>query len=250
MSTDLPAVRDLDGITQRAADPAEYLVTCCERAKTWLTAALESGDIGIDQIVEVKSQAEAIRVYTVQKNLGRDAELAAQEIVRRAERGIGLAIRKGQQDGTIARPGVSVTTSNALGERIFKPSEFVPRHDLRSDIGNGAYGIYAMTDGVSDEQFEQAIDEAKAEKNLSRANVVRKAKGTPPPEPRSEWHHKRRRIDHYRVLAETEATLDGLAAGLRLIDIDAIPEVERPEWADRLRQALRPITAFIREVST
>ena len=39
--------------------------------------------------------------------------------------------------------------------------------------GNGA-GIYAMTDGVSDADFEDAIGEAKAEGNLSRANVVRK----------------------------------------------------------------------------
>ena len=34
-----------------------------------------------------------------------------------------------------------------------------------------------MTDGVTAEQFEKAIKSAKAEKNLSRANVVRKVKG-------------------------------------------------------------------------
>lgn len=35
---------------------------------------------------------------------------------------------------------------------------------------------YAVTDGVTDEQFEVAIAEAKAEGNLSRANLVRKVK--------------------------------------------------------------------------
>ena len=55
----------------------------------------------IDQIAELKSQAEAIRVYTMSKQLGKDAELSATEIVRRAERGIGLAIRRGQEDGLI-----------------------------------------------------------------------------------------------------------------------------------------------------
>lgn len=33
-----------------------------------------------------------------------------------------------------------------------------------------------MTDGISNEQFEKAIADAKAEKNLSRANVVRKVR--------------------------------------------------------------------------
>jgi hypothetical protein len=63
----------------------------------------------IEQIVELKSQAEAIRVYTVQKQLGHDAELAAAEVVHRAERCIGLAIRKGQAEGRFtknARHGV------------------------------------------------------------------------------------------------------------------------------------------------
>lgn len=33
-----------------------------------------------------------------------------------------------------------------------------------------------MTDGVSDEQFEEALTQAREEGNLSRANVARKAK--------------------------------------------------------------------------
>ena len=44
-------------------------------------------------------------MYTTQKQLGKDAQLAAAEIVRRAERGIGVAIRRGQQNGEIARRG-------------------------------------------------------------------------------------------------------------------------------------------------
>src|SRR5262249_9592156 len=39
--------------------------------------------------------------------------------------------------------------------------------------GNGT-GIYHMTDGVSEEDFEQALAEAKTEQDLSRANLVRK----------------------------------------------------------------------------
>jgi hypothetical protein len=53
---------------------------------------LERGDI--EAIVEFKSWAEVMRVLTIQKDLGKDAELAAAEIVRRAERGIGVATVK------------------------------------------------------------------------------------------------------------------------------------------------------------
>jgi hypothetical protein len=91
------------GQVERSADPAQFVVQACQRAKAWLTEALEHGEI--EQIAELKSQAEAVRVYTAQKQLGKDAQLAAAEIVRRAERGIGLAVRRGQHDGQIARRG-------------------------------------------------------------------------------------------------------------------------------------------------
>src|SRR6516164_2009608 len=102
MTADLALAAD-PGFLERSADPAEFVIQACERAKVWLREVLDHGDI--DQIAEVKSQAEAIRVYTMQKQLGKDAELSATEIVRRAERGIGVAIRKGQEAGVIRGKG-------------------------------------------------------------------------------------------------------------------------------------------------
>ena len=91
------------GVVERVGDRAALVVAACERARALLRQALEAGEI--ERIAEVRSQAEAVRVYTRQKQLGRDAELAAAEIVRRAERGIGVAIRRAQQQGQIARRG-------------------------------------------------------------------------------------------------------------------------------------------------
>src|SRR5262249_33685580 len=102
MAAELALAADPD-VIERSADPAGFVVQACERAKAWLQEALDHG--GIEQIAEIKSQAEAVRVYTAQRQLGKDAQLAAAEIVRRAERGIGLAIRRGQQNGEIARRG-------------------------------------------------------------------------------------------------------------------------------------------------
>jgi hypothetical protein len=94
-------------MVERLVDPAGFVVAACERAKAWLTEALEAGEI--ERIAELKSQAEAVRVYTAQKRLGREAELAAAEVVRRAERGIGLAIPP--------RPGGGADPAAGAGRR-------------------------------------------------------------------------------------------------------------------------------------
>jgi DNA-binding CsgD family transcriptional regulator len=174
MTADLALAADPD-IIERSADPVAFVVQACQRAKAWLTEALEHG--GIEQIAEIKSQAEAVRVYTTQKQLGKDAQLAAAEIVRRAERGMGLAIRRGQHAGQIAKrgdrggrgaPGVhGGNPGDRRGDHLDSPAAFFRHGDERAET-------YTMTDGVSDSDFENALDEAKAEGNLSRANIVRK----------------------------------------------------------------------------
>src|SRR5579862_6909042 len=102
MASDLALAAD-PAVVEHAADPGEFVLAACEQAKAFLQRALEQDDI--EKIAEVRSQAEAVRVYTAQKQLGKDAELAAAEIVRRAERGIGMAVRRGQQNGQIAKRG-------------------------------------------------------------------------------------------------------------------------------------------------
>lgn len=150
------------GALDQYADAGEFVVLSCERAKEWLTGCIAHGDI--DTIVEIKSQAEAVRVYTTTRQLGRDAELAAAEIVRRAERGIGLCIRKGQESGDVRRSAKhGVHDANSMS-----PSGVAQA--AKATLSS----YYDMTDGVSDEVFDEAVAEAKAENNLSRNNVVRK----------------------------------------------------------------------------
>jgi hypothetical protein len=162
------------GFIERSADPGEFIIQACERARTWLREALDNGEI--DQIAEVKSQAEAVRVYTMQKQLGKDAQLSATEIVRRAERGIGVAIRRGQAAGEIRGRHQGKRTQRAVGNGPLRsPTEFASQHEL-SPGGSDQAGIYDLTDGVSDDDFEGAVCDAKAEGSLSRANVARKAR--------------------------------------------------------------------------
>lgn len=164
----LPATSDLDALT----DPAQRIVLSCERAKVWLQEAL-AGD-QMEQIIEIKSQAEAIRVYTVQKQLGRDAELAAAEIVRRAERCIGLAIERGRDAGTILRRGQTKAKMSKSTTPPASARDLIGSGEL---YGSGEHpGIHHLAVNVTDAAFDAAITEAKAEKNLSRANVARKVK--------------------------------------------------------------------------
>lgn len=87
--------------------------------------------------------------------------------MRRAERGIGIAIRRGQEEGTVMKPG---DVGAAREQHRLLPSEIAPVHELHR-------GSYAVTDGVTDEQFDAALEVARVEGNLSRANVVRKVSG-------------------------------------------------------------------------
>jgi hypothetical protein len=173
MAADVALVADPQ-VIERSTDPAGFVVAACERARAWLREALEGGRI--EEIAELKSQAEAVRVYTAQRQLGRDAQLAAAEIVRRAERGIGLAIRRGQAVGEISRRAGHGGNQHCRAETPdsgfcpAKPSDYASPAEL---TGNGA-GIYHLTDGVSDTCFEAALAAAKAETDLSRSNVVRK----------------------------------------------------------------------------
>lgn len=159
------------------SDPAATMVALVEQARTMLAQA--TGMEGLADVIEWKSRAEAIRVYTQQKDMGHEAELSAAEIVRRAERRIGQLIREGQDAGEIRRRGQqdvifdrhSGSRDHGPGHDLQPPSDFVTTDEL-------AHGIYPMTDGISDEKFEAAIEEGKVEGNLSRANIVRKVKPT------------------------------------------------------------------------
>ncbi|MBO0850320.1 MAG: hypothetical protein J2P20_12700 [Pseudonocardia sp.] len=298
------------GMIERSADPAGFVVQACQRAKAWLREALEHGEI--EQIAEIKSQAEAVRVYTTQKQLGKDAQLAAAEIVRRAERGLGTAIRRGQENGEIARRGdrggrgasgvYGANPGDRRGDHLGSAGSFFRHGDERADS-------YAMTDGVSDADFEDALGEAKAEGNLSRANVVRKVRqrrgnpagpGRQMPDPadrspdaaarrreligefsgtgmtsaqigdrlgiaddrvrRIAREHgitiradvvlgrRRRRFDSNRIARETVDGLAGLAMTVRLANPAEIDPAEAPEWAVSLRQSLRVLRRFARQI--
>ena len=137
-------------------------------------AGLASAGIGAAKLTAVRATEFAKRL-----DLSKDTVLEAQMQQRRWERALGTAIREGQERGEISGRGThgnhrnghtagrsSDTVSSA------RPSDFAAPGELNG--GKSCVGIYALTDGASDEQFEAALSEAKGDSNVSRANVVRK----------------------------------------------------------------------------
>jgi hypothetical protein len=105
-----------------------------------------------------------------EKELASDALLSATEIVRRCERRVGELVRQGQEEGTIAGRG---DVGRGRTPHLSKPSDIVPNdEELRAARALAAAGP---------DEFDQAVDQARQEGNLSRANVVRKIRGRPSP---------------------------------------------------------------------
>lgn len=176
MIADLVPVDNMEAVEALApGDQALAITSMLTEARAWLAHAVEASEP--QSIANFKAQMATVAEAAKQLGLSREIQLDAEEMVRRAERGVGVVIRKGQVEGTIRRQSDNPYTdrSGQTGSIKILPTALAQSHELSGVHGSG--GIYAMTDGVTDEHFDGALSQAKAEGNLSRANVVRKIKG-------------------------------------------------------------------------
>jgi len=203
--TDLVPVGNPDDIANLPAEQRDQMIThALVESKQWLAVATKGTDP--TPIAQFKAWAATLAEATKQKGLAQDIQMDALEMVRRAERGIGVAIRNGQEAGEIRKRGER-DYHNAEGDVItnckVSPYDYAPPGELK---GNGV-GIYALTDDVTDDEFEEALDGAREEKDLTRANVARKAReqreGKPPPSGKPTLSEK---IAQVRQLAEANSS--------------------------------------------
>ncbi|WP_212554182.1 hypothetical protein [Tsukamurella paurometabola] len=228
-------------------------------ARTGLLAAIAAHDIR--GIVEFKAKAAGIAEVAKQVRLGKEMQLDAAEFVRRAERGLGVAIREGQERGEIettaeARSRAARERDCRLGRsKTFndfdpkpKPTDFADKVELR---GNGDGNIYGMTDGINDEQFEEAIAEAKEEGNLSRANVARKAKAKAGKDrvidlSGNSENQYNNRLDGNRMLLTLSIELEATAKHLKQVDPSTI-DPESIESITVIYQSMASIKKTLKE---
>ena len=174
VSTDVASLSALDPAAQEVA-----VTMMLDQSRQWLERAKVSTTPAQD-VAEFKAFVATVAEAAKQKKLSLDIQLDAVEMVRRSERALGVAIREGQKAGEIRARGEGAGRPQKIAsgtEVITKPSpyDFATNAELYGDARDGrGNGIYAVTDDVSDEKFEEAITESKHEGNLSRANVARK----------------------------------------------------------------------------
>lgn len=126
-------------------------------------------------------RAEMATVAEMSKRLGVSKEIQedAVEMVRRSEFALGKSIRAGQERGEVETLTDARSRAGAIGRGNHRDENTVMKTPLseiagRDELMGNRAGIYHLTDGVTEEEFDEALDRAKDEHNLSRANVVRK----------------------------------------------------------------------------
>lgn len=159
------AMSGLDKATQETV-VTQYLTTARER----LSLALEA--TGPQAVATLRAEIATAAEATKQLGLSKEIQLDAQEMVRRAEYALAKAIRKGQSEGTVAT-GQGGDRATVLGT-VASPLDFAKDVELYDRPSQGKTGILSFADRAhADEAFDAALDQAKAEGNLSRANVAR-----------------------------------------------------------------------------
>lgn len=235
---------DLAVVTQDEAALAQLdrhaVVELLERGKTWLQQALDR-DTAIGELVNYKGEATVLRELVIQKELGRDAELAATELVRRAERSIGQAVRRGQERGEIRVPHV---TSRRPGHDRASAGVMGPAEAAGVKHSSSVSDLYELADDVSDEQFDTAVEQAKAEGDLNRSNVARKlGKRQPSASKRAEPPRPPSRLDGHTVITKTvEAAADVITQSLLdEVDYAELDTQDLTDWVGSLTGSIKAL---------
>lgn len=151
------------------------VVMLLEHVHDWLSTAVERNDV--TEIANVKAQMATVVEATKQLDLSKEIQLDSQEMLRQSEYKLAKAIRKAQAEGTVAQQGQSRNFRSDLhpggNEVMRKIDDIVSYSEWQS--GGANPGIAALAD-VDAAVFDAAVETAKDEGNLSRANVVRKIK--------------------------------------------------------------------------
>jgi hypothetical protein len=241
----------------RSKHEAELAVSdMLNHAYAWLSRAVASTDTDPMHVKEVRAYAYTISEATKQRDLSRSIKMDAEEMARRADYALGKAIRDGQDNGTVATRATAKSTTPGVVDRVTtfaKPSELYGSHE--SDTG-----ILALADNASPAEFEAALTEAKAEGNLSRANLVRKVSPeSHDPEPDiidvdSETgeviEETPKRLNRsMRICATTVGDLETTMTLLSYIDYESITTTQARDWAQRLEEPMKALRKFNTQIN-
>lgn len=155
-----------------------------DKAKSYLEVAMRQADAP-RAIADFKAEIIAVAQYAKQKKVSEEIQIDATAMVRRAERSLGVAIREGQERGQISsNGGHQPKKEDDISAAEMSPEPVSPKEFFSG--GNEMSTTYRLVDNVTDDEFDTALEAAKEERNLSRANVVRKIKAAKSEDPSGE----------------------------------------------------------------
>lgn len=173
---------ELTAVDRDASSVVEFL----EKSKWALDVAVEM--TGPAEVAQIKAQVVMAETYARELALSKDIRDQAVEMVRRAEWSVTQSIKRARERGELATQGqnggargtytrvrngveeVVQAPSGDSGKKLPSVEDIVPNY-----YTNG--GEMVALEGADRTTFEAALDNAKAEGNVSRANVVRKIRG-------------------------------------------------------------------------
>lgn len=168
-----------------------------QQARDWLATAVES--TGPEQIARAKAEIATAAEATKQLGLSKEIREDATEMVRRAEWALRKATQRGQEDGSVAAHGSAlIPGARTRGHADTSSSEHALPSPKSFFNTQAEYEDAVAMGKASPQEFEGALSAARADGDLSRANVVRKIRGEDPATERK--HQEAELINAFRAL--------------------------------------------------
>lgn len=249
VQTKVAELQPLSGQAQVAA-----VTALLDQSRFGLRVAIAAQDLRA--ITEWKVKGRAIQEIAKQLSLGKDMQLDAAEFVRRAERGLGLAVREGQQRGEIATKS-SAARDRRRRERGDNISVLPSVKDVAPDFFDNSHkgaAIADFTDGVSDAVFEEALAEAREDANLSRAHVARKTRAkkdhshVPPVPPQPVPRRIRKTAAARKVMEDLAITINSLVFVVNDTDPAEVEAAKHRADIEAIFQGMARIKKFLNAV--
>lgn len=209
------ALADPREVVAAADNKSEAIIALLGQARQWLVEATK-----IEDVLERVAYAEAIRAYSVQAKLGREAEQAAVEIRVRAERRIGELISESQELGEIrvaGNPILDKTDSIIVDDDNWHPASL-----SQLGITPNQSSQFKRLAAADEQTFDITVGKLKDKGALSRSSVLRELDTT-------EAKRKESRIDKVlgeirRLLAEYPDGEVNLLIRLEIEHLEALKE--------------------------
>jgi hypothetical protein len=154
----MPIPDNPQAVLEAAPDRATFILIALDRARQWLVSAGS-----IEEVNELRARAEAVRVYTRQAELGKEAENAAAEIRLQAERRVGELLREMPRN---------------VGGRPRRAGRETCRDDRQVSLGQlgvsrDESSTFQRLAAIPEDDFESRLGAAKDSGRVSRAAVLR-----------------------------------------------------------------------------